>query len=452
MASSTARAMCKSKRFLFVWWDGGGNMPPALHLVRQLTARGHQVHVIGDPVSENAFKDGGATFSAFKRAPQRKNLLPESDPLRDWEAQTPKQAIRILRNRLLFGPALAYAKDTLEQIARFDPDALAIMDLTFGALLAAECSGIPAALIVPHILPYPVPGRPPFGPGLLPARNFAERLRDRVLSALLQKELAKGLPAFNIARTCLGLAPVAGVFDQVWRADRILVLTSEALELPGGPLPSNVRYTGPVLADPCWAKHREGPWPPGDGNPLVLLSLSSTFQDQRAVLQRAINALTQLPVRGVVTLGPALNVADFHAAQNIAIYPSVPHSQILPFADAMITHCGHGSVVRALAHRVPLICMPMGRDQNDIAARVVYHQAGLRISPASSTEEIRQAIENVLKNASYRDAARRIGDAIRKDAAESTTVHELEMLAIPHNDRVRSHRLPRHGAGSVSGA
>src|SRR4051794_28959570 len=34
-------SMICPKRFLFVWWEGGGNMPPALHLIRQLVAKGH---------------------------------------------------------------------------------------------------------------------------------------------------------------------------------------------------------------------------------------------------------------------------------------------------------------------------------------------------------------------------------------------------------------------------
>jgi UDP:flavonoid glycosyltransferase YjiC (YdhE family) len=41
--------MSQSKRFLFAMWDGGGNIPPALGLVRRLVERGHQVRVIGDP-------------------------------------------------------------------------------------------------------------------------------------------------------------------------------------------------------------------------------------------------------------------------------------------------------------------------------------------------------------------------------------------------------------------
>jgi UDP:flavonoid glycosyltransferase YjiC (YdhE family) len=254
-------------------------MPPALHLIRQLIERGHSVHVLGDPVSEKEFCHAGASFAPFRRAPHRIDLNSASDPLRDWEAKNPKQALAIIRDRLLFGPALGFAEDTLEQIHRYRPDALAIMDFTFGAMMAAERANIPAAVVAPHILTYPVHGRPPFGPGLLPARNVLERLRDRIISSLSLRELSKGLPQFNAARQKLGLDPVNEVFDQVKRVSRVLVLTSPALELPGGPLPANVRYTGPVLVDPPWTEPWAGPWPTGDRDPLVLVGLSTTFPE-----------------------------------------------------------------------------------------------------------------------------------------------------------------------------
>jgi UDP:flavonoid glycosyltransferase YjiC (YdhE family) len=106
-----------------------------------------------------------------------------------------------------------------------------------------------------------------------------ERLRDRIISNLSLRELGKGLPQFNAARQKLGLDPVNEVFDQVKRVSRVLVLTSPALELPGGPLPANVRYTGPVLVDPPWTKPWAGPWPTGDRDPLVLVGLSTTFPE-----------------------------------------------------------------------------------------------------------------------------------------------------------------------------
>jgi len=37
---------------------------------------------------------------------------------------------------------------------------------------------------------------------------------------------------------------------------------------------------------------------------------------------------------------------------------------VFPLADLVITHAGHGTLMRALSHGLPLVCLPMGRDQN----------------------------------------------------------------------------------------
>lgn len=61
---------------------------------------------------------------------------------------------------------------------------------------------------------------------------------------------------------------------------------------------------GPVLDDPAWAADA---WqPPRGDEPLVLVGLSSTFQSQADCLQRIVVALAGLPVRAVVTTGPAI--------------------------------------------------------------------------------------------------------------------------------------------------
>jgi hypothetical protein len=71
----------------------------------------------------------------------------------------------------------------------------------------------------------------------------------------------------------------------------------------------------------------------------------------------------------------------------------------------------------------------MGRDQNDIAARIVYHGAGLRLSPAASVNHLTGAAKRVLSNKVFRAGAQRLGEAIRSDAKNSSTVAELEQLA-----------------------
>ena len=44
-----------------------------------------------------------------------------------------------------------------------------------------------------------------------------------------------------------------------------------------------------------------------------------------------------------------------------------------------LTHGGPGTVIRSLVHGVPLLCMPMGRDQHDNTARVAALGADLTV-------------------------------------------------------------------------
>jgi UDP:flavonoid glycosyltransferase YjiC (YdhE family) len=146
-------------------------------------------------------------------------------------------------------------------------------------------------------------------------------------------------------------------------------------------------------------------------------------------MRRVIAGLSGIPVRVVVTAGPAMAREKLPTPRNVVIVDSAPHNQVLPQTALMVTHAGHGSVVRALAHDRPLVCVPMGRDQNDIAARVVYHGAGVRVSPNASATAFRNAILRVLKDDRYTEAAQRLGAEIRRDAQSNSAINELEALA-----------------------
>jgi UDP:flavonoid glycosyltransferase YjiC (YdhE family) len=73
--------------------------------------------------------------------------------------------------------------------------------------------------------------------------------------------------------------------------------------------------------------------------------------------------------------------------------------------------------------------MPMGRDQNDTAARVVHHGAGRRLSPKASTAKITAAIEHVLGDDRYRREASRLAAAIADEQQRTNAASELEALA-----------------------
>ena len=92
------------------------------------------------------------------------------------------------------------------------------------------------------------------------------------------------------------------------------------------------------------------------------------------------------------------------------VVQSAPHGPLIDQAAAVVTHCGHGTTLKSLAAGVPLVCIPMGRDQDDTAARVVHHGAGVRLSPTASADAIRAAITKVLEREQYRAAAKKLAD------------------------------------------
>jgi UDP:flavonoid glycosyltransferase YjiC (YdhE family) len=412
--------------FLLCLPDGGGSAPPLLSVASALAARGHGVRVLADPVLAPDVRATGATWVSWTRAPHRHDHAPESDIMRDWEGRTPLAQFARARDRLVFGPAGAFAADVLEELERRPADVLASEVLLAGPTIAAEAAGVPMAVLDSTIYPFPVAGVPPMGPGLLPARGPLGRARDRLLGGLSVRMWDRGLPALNAARAAHGLAPLGSVVEAYERVERFLVMTSEAFDFPAaGARPANVRYVGPRLADPAWA----GEWspPPGDA-PLVLVGFSSTFQDQLPVLRRVAEALGRLPVRGLVTLGPSLDADALDAPPNVTVVASAPHREVLAHAAAVVTHAGHGTVIKALAHGVPVVALPMGRDQLDVAARLVAAGAGLRLRPRARPAAIAQAVRRVLDEPAFARAARRLAEAIARDTAEDRAVAELEGL------------------------
>jgi MGT family glycosyltransferase len=415
------------RRFLLTMWEGGGTIPPQLGVAHRLLERGHLVHVLGDPTIEQRAVALGCTFSAWRRAPHRTSLDPAEDLFRDWEVSNPLVVLRNFRDGFMAGPAGDFAADTLDTVTAVEPAALLADGMMLGAMVAGQAARLPVAALIPNIWMIPTPGVPAVGPGFAPAKTALGRTRDRVMRAVANRLVDGGLPALNAARTTHGLAPLTSLWQQVLEVDRILVLTSAAFDFAAPAVPDNVRYVGPVLDDPQWAEPWEPPWPEDD-RPLVLVGFSSNFQDQGPQLRRVVEALSTLPVRAVVTLGQMLDAAEVNPTGNVAVVASAPHSRILPQASLVVTHCGHGTTLKALAAGVPMVCMPMGRDQHDTAARVVHHGAGMRLRPAASVARIRSAVADMLGDDRFKANAARLASAIADEHRTVDVAFEIEAL------------------------
>jgi MGT family glycosyltransferase len=440
--SSVGLAVVTALRsFLFVTWEGGGNVPPVLGLARRLVSRGHRVRVLTEPALENAVEEAGALFVPFTEHFTRTDR--REDMLRDSEVRSPVGAMRRALETVIVGPAEIVARHCERALDTEPADALAVDFMMPGAGVVGEARRIPTAILVHSIDMQPGPGKPP--PSMAPARGPVGRLRDRVFSKLAHHVFDTYLDDFNRVRERRGLAPLAHVFDQFARAERILIQTCREFDFPVTPAPANLRYVGPVIDEPDWLGDTswQSPWPADDPRPLVLASFSSTFQNQQSLLQKVLAALGRLDVRGLVTLGPTMVGRSFDVPDNVVVVESAPHGLVFPHTAVFVTHCGHGSVIRALAAGVPLVAVPMGRDQTDIAIRIVERGVGLRAR--RRPRAIAAAVRRVLDEPGFRVAARRLASKITNDVAGDRGVAELEALGSAVRHQTSSVSSPSRG-------
>lgn len=410
---------------LMALWEGGGTVPVEVGIARRLVDAGHRVTVIADSSMRPAVDAAGAHFRSWVTAPH-----PVQEVLADWECTNPYALFRRLLDRLVTGPSARYAADVRAVAATEAFDAAVVDVALLGALVGTESLGIPTAVSFPGVYLRPNPGEPPPGLGLSPGHGLM-RWRDQALPRAMNRMWDLGLSDLNSTRGALGLPPLAHVWDQVDRAARVLLLTAESFDFPAL-RPPNVRYVGPVLDDPDWADTPAVDLPPGD-EPLVLVGLSgSRIRGGPELLHRVVDGLSLTPFRAVVPTGPHLSTTTA-TRPGIQVVPAVAHRRVLPHAAAVITHGGHGTVIKALAAGCPVLVLPLGRDQPDNAARVTRLGVGIRLRPNSSPQRIAAAVTELILDPAYTASAAALGQRIRAETDDRRIVDEIESIAPQDN-------------------
>jgi MGT family glycosyltransferase len=401
-------------RFLLAVIDAGGTVPPALSLGAELVRRGHQVRVLGDPTIETSAKSAGCAFSSWREAPHFNSLAEQTAMIGALEGGNPYQAFRAAKDYAGKAMTSRFARDVVSTVRESPVDAI-LADGLPGILIGAHATRRSTAALVAQTYVRPTPGLPLLGTGWSPGQGFLGKARDKVIPKVASWLLTPTLPRLNAVLERYELLPLDNVFELHDRCSRVLVMTSPSFDFSAPQLPGNVRYVGPQLDDPDWAASAK--WKRQGSEPLVLVATSSIYQDQVDLLARIADGLGQLPVRAVLTTGRAVDPAEIQAGANVEVLQTAPHARVLREASVVVTHAGHGTVMKALAAGVPLVCMPMGRDQKDNTARVLRLGAGIRLSKKSTPTQIAAAITEILERPQYLAAARRFAEVLAWEAA-----------------------------------
>jgi MGT family glycosyltransferase len=418
-----------SRKFLITTLEGGGSVGPAITVARKLVEAGHDVRVMSDECNRPEAESSGARFVPWTRAPSRTDRSKDSDLHRDWEAADLMDGFGRVIAAIVVGPALRYAQDTMEELAREPADLVISAELLLGVVAGCEAAGQPVVLLPSNSMVITIKAALDRAAASDAPPANEQEARMAGIAQAMGTALAAAVPPFNATREALDLPPIGQLLDQMGSVRMILAAVSPSFDMaPPGDVPG-LAYIGPQLDDPAWAEEWQSPWPYDDARPLVLVGFSTTFQDHTGVLQNVIDALGTLPVRALVTLGPAIAPDELQARDNVVLVASAPHNQVMQQAGLVVTHGGYGTLTRALAHRLPLLVMPQGRDQYGNAERLAAHGAGIALPPGADTATIAGAVKRLLEEPAYAAAAERLGAQVDREMRESRVVELLEELS-----------------------
>jgi UDP:flavonoid glycosyltransferase YjiC (YdhE family) len=405
-----------------------GNAPPQLAVTRELLARGHEVRVLAHRAAAERVRATGAELIEIERAvPDFDISRRETDTLRDWEAPNRYRAGMRLRDHGQLDLLPGIASEFAGILSGWPADAVVFDWVLLGAAVAAEAAGAPAAALVHCPYPMPIPGAPPLFSGAGWRGGPLGAVRNAALNRMFLRFSAAGLPRLNEVRGEHGLAPLGRWEDQMEGAAGVYVMTAPELDFSSrGELPANVSYVGPAFEP--FPTDWTPPWATKGDEPLVLASFSSSYMDQADLAQRVLDALGDLPVRGILTAGPALETEALRVPANVKVLDYLPHRAALPHAALMITHAGWQTINAALVEEVPLLCLPDGRDQPDNAARLVEAGAGVRASKRTSPRRLRGLIEAALADRGLREGAAEMKCALSRSDGAATVADRLESL------------------------
>ena len=380
-------------------------------LAHSLQMRGHEVVLFGIADTEARVRAAGIEFQRIGAEDFPPGSLARLD-----ERMARLNGLAALRF------TLQRVRDSVRMVLRDGPpavraagvDALLVDEADFAGNVA-DYLGLPwisIALLPPFIHDDRFP---PFWFGWAAGEDPLSRLRNRLAIQLLLRMASPIFKEVNRQRRAWGLKPHQRPEDALSPIAEITQLP-EALEFPvAGARPARLFYTGPFV-QPRQRPAIDFPWDQLDGRPLIYASLGTFQNGFDAIFRTIAKACAGLDAQLLISLGGGLYPEQLgKLAGSPLVVRFAPQLEILKRAALVITHAGINTVLESLSEGVPLVAVPLGNDQPGVAARLKARGAGVvvsrhRLKPA----RLRRAVQLVLEDGQYRDAARKLQRAIRE--------------------------------------
>jgi nucleotide-binding universal stress UspA family protein len=346
-------------RILAASTQGVGHFGPLIPFLDSAVRQGHEILVVGPPTLDTR----GFPFRVGQ-APPEEILRPVWDSM---PMQPPGQMDVVVVGHIFARLNVEAMLGTVsEAIEDWQPELVLREPDEFASAIAAEIHGVPHARVATGLTVVQEAGLAFAAPAL-------DERREGVVSAIAESP-------------CLSCWPAS--------ADR-------------GPFEPH-RFAVPAADDDASSLPD---WWAGDTRPLVYVTfgtVSASIPPVAAVYPKALAAAEGFDARVLLTTGHELDLDSIPG--NVHVERWVDQADVLGEAAVVVGHGGAGTTLGALAAGVPQVVAPLFADQPSNAARVAVAGAGV----VSSLDGLRSAVEHVLGEPRFRDAARRVAEEIRR--------------------------------------
>ena len=360
-----------------------GHTNPTLGVVRELTARGHEVWYYSYESFREKIEAAGARFVACDQFDTELKL-------------TPQEATRIgkdlaLSTRVLVDTTLALDDTVCRHMTELRPDCIVADSMAVWGKAVAQKLEIPF-----------VSSTTTFAFNQHSARTMKQ-------SPMELLGLLFAMPRINrdLKRLQAKGYPINNILDIIQNDDNThtVVYTSPEFQPCADTFSDKYAFVGPSIrpVQTPFAKTKEK---------LVYISMGTVNNDMLHLYRQLINVLADAPYQVVLSVGNTVSLKDFGALpEHISVHNHVDQIGVLEQADVFVSHCGMNSVSESLYFGVPLVMLPQTPEQNAVAARVLELGAGMKLADPAN---IQNTVSQVLNDPSFREKAAAISAGFRR--------------------------------------
>ena len=371
-------------KIVFFCIPAHGHTNPTLGVVKELIARGHEVTYYSYESFCEKIEATGATFVAC-------------DEFDAEQKVDPKDAVKVGKDlafstRLLVDTTLALNDSVCKEMERLQPDCIVADSMAVWGKAVAFKMGIP---FVSSTTTFAF-------------NQHSAKILKQSIGELFGMIFSMGKINKDIRRLQDAGFPVKSVLDLIQNDENTetVVYTSPQFQPCSETFNEKYAFVGPSVRPTESVITKEK-------GKLIYISLGTVINDNVKFFKNCIKAFEDTDYQVIMSVGNLIDMKELgEIPSNISVHEHVDQIAVLQQADVFLSHCGMNSVNESLYYEVPLVTYPQTSEQGGVATRVEMLGAGERLLKANP-ETIRETVEKVLQNVSYKDNAVKISEGFK---------------------------------------